>query len=70
MKKAILIKFQITRRVIVNVEPNKDIDIDDLIDNAIEKVAADPTTMELFCSENVESIEWDNECPYNAEYDD
>ena len=66
-KKAKLVTFEVTTRVIVNESAMPEVEEEDAIQKAIEKITSNPDG--YLCYDNLSWIEDDKECPYNPETD-
>ena len=69
MKKAFLVNYAVTTRVVIDVEGKDEEDIDtELHDKAFDNIS-DPYAIDQYiCNENMEYRE-DTEMPYNKEFD-
>lgn len=66
-KKAMLVTFSITSRVVVNESAMPEVEEEDAVKKAIENIKNNPDG--YICYDNFDSIENDTECPYDPETD-
>lgn len=71
MKKALLVTFEITTRVVIDVESTDNTEMveEKATTTAINKLLNDQQTIERFSADNITKIVYDNEMPYNKQYD-